>query len=163
LRRYETIFILRPDQGDAQIKETIKRFEGIITSGGGEPIETEEWGSRELAYRIKGERRGHYIRLDYVATGIIMNEVERNLKLADPVLRYLSVMLDDKADAAKARDEIEARNRRIAEAKAAAEARAAALAAAQTQTEKIEDAPEELMMEAGGEEEAEPGGGREPN
>jgi small subunit ribosomal protein S6 len=163
LRRYETIFILRPDQGETQIKETIKRFEGIISSGGGEPIETDEWGSRELAYRIKGERRGHYVRLDYVATGPVMNEVERNLKLADPVLRYLSVMLDDDADAAKAREEIEARNRRIAEAKAAAEARAAALAAAHEDKEKIEDAPEELMMEAGGDETAEPEGGREPN
>jgi len=163
LRRYETIFILRPDQGEPQIKDTIKRFEGIISSGGGEPIETEEWGSRELAYRIKGERRGHYVRLDYVATGPVMNEVERNLKLADPVLRYLSVMLDDNADAAKAREEIDARNRRIAEAKAAAEARMAALAAAQQEKEKIEDAPEELMMEASAEDVAEPEGGSESN
>ena len=161
MRRYETIFILRPDQGEVQIKETIKRFEGIVTSGGGEPIETEEWGSRELAYNIKGERRGYYVRLDYIADGAVMNEVERNLKLADPVLRYMSVMLAHDADPAKAREEIDARNRRVAEAKAAAEARAAALAAAQQ--EKVEDAPEELMMEAGEEESSGPDGGRQPN
>ena len=49
MRRYETIFILRPDSGDPQIKETIKRYEGIITAGSGEMIETEEWGSRETS------------------------------------------------------------------------------------------------------------------
>jgi small subunit ribosomal protein S6 len=149
MRRYETIFILRPDSGDPQIKEAIKRYEGIIAAGTGEMIETEEWGSRELAYRIKGERRGYYVRLDYVSPGPVMNEVERNLKLSDAVLRYLSVLVDDDADVAKVREELEARNRRIAEAKAAQEARAAALMASQQQpTERIEDAPEEIMEAA---------------
>jgi small subunit ribosomal protein S6 len=146
VRRYETIFILRPDSGDPQIKETIKRYEGIIASGTGEMIETEEWGSRELAYKIKGERRGYYVRLDYVSPGPVMNEVERNLKLSDAVLRYLSVLVDDDADVAKARADIDARNRRIAEAKAAQEARAQALMASQHET--VEDAPEEMLEAA---------------
>ena len=99
MRRYETIFIIRPDLGEPQIKDIIKRFEGIATSGGGEIIETEEWGFRELAYHIKGERRGYYVRLDYASDAALMNEIERNLKLQDTVLRYLSVL-------------VEARNRR---------------------------------------------------
>ena len=156
MRRYETIFILRPDSGDPQIKEVIKRYEGIITAGSGEMIETEEWGSRELAYKIKGERRGFYVRLDDVSPGPVMNEVERNLRISDLVLRYLSVLVDDNADVAKAREELEARNRRMAEAKAAQEARMAALAA--SREEKIEDAPEEIM-EAAAEEIAGPEGG----
>jgi small subunit ribosomal protein S6 len=161
MRRYETIFILRPDAGDPQIKEAIKRYEGIIAAGTGEMIETEEWGSRELAYRIKGERRGYYVRLDYVSPGPVMNEVERNLKLSDAVLRYLSVLVDDDADVAKVREELEARNRRIAEAKAAQEARAAALMASQQQQERIEDAPEEIMEAAI--DEITPEGDGEPN
>jgi small subunit ribosomal protein S6 len=143
LRRYETIFILRPDQGEPQIKEAIKRYESLVSQGGGDLVETEEWGSRELAYRIKGERRGYYVRLDYVSAGAVMNEVERNLKLADNVLRYLSVMLDEDADAARVREEIEARNRRLAEAKAAAEARAAALAA-EREKAREEEVPDDL-------------------
>src|SRR5437016_13647517 len=83
LRRYETVFILRPDLGEAPIKETVKRFEGIVTACSGEMIETDEWGFRELAYRIKGERRGFYVRLDYAAGAAVMNEVERNLRLLD--------------------------------------------------------------------------------
>lgn len=130
MRRYETIFILRSDLGEAQVKDSIKRFEGLVATGGGEMLETDEWGFRELAYRIHNERRGYYVRLDYAATGPVMNEVERNLKLSDSVLRYLSVLLDSEVDTATVRAEIEARLHRAAEAKAAAEARMAAAAAA---------------------------------
>jgi small subunit ribosomal protein S6 len=130
VRRYETIFILRSDLGETQVKDSIKRFEGLVATGGGEMLETDEWGFRELAYRIHNERRGYYVRLDYAATGPVMNEVERNLKLSDSVLRYLSVLLDPEVDTAKVRAEIEARLHRAAEAKAAAEARIAAAAAA---------------------------------
>ena len=130
MRRYETIFILRSDLAEPQVKDSIRRFEGLVASGGGEMLETDEWGFRELAYRIHNERRGYYVRLDYAATGTMMNEVERNLKLSDSVLRYLSVLLDPEVDTAKVRAEIEARLHRAAEAKAAAEARMAAAAAA---------------------------------
>jgi len=129
VRRYETIFILRPDLGESAQKDSIKRFEGFIASNGGDLVETEEWGFRELAYRIKGERRGFYVRLDYGGSGATMNEVERNLKLSDGVLRYLSVLVDEAADMATVRSELEARQKRAAEAKAATEARMAAFAA----------------------------------
>jgi len=122
VRRYETIFILRPDLGENQTKQSLKRVEDIVANGGGELIETDEWGIRELAYRIKRERRGYYIRLDYVAPGPVMNEVERNLKLMDESLRHLSVMVEEDADAAKLRGEVEARRRRLAEARVAASA-----------------------------------------
>jgi small subunit ribosomal protein S6 len=134
VRRYETIFILRSDLGETQVKDSIRRFEGLVATGGGEMLETDEWGFRELAYRIHNERRGYYVRLDYAAPGPVMNEVERNLKLSDSVLRYLSVLLDPEVDTAKVRAEIEARLHRAAEAKAAVEARMAAAAAAAEQS-----------------------------
>ena len=166
MRRYETIFIVRPDLGEPVIKDIIKRFEGITTSGGGEIIETEEWGFRELAYHIKGERRGYYVRLDYASDAAVMNEIERNLKLLDTVLRYLSVLVELETDVAKAREEIETRKRRIAEARAATEARMAAAAAQRAeaaaaathseghpaQEEEIPDAPDELTEPEGGRE-----------
>jgi small subunit ribosomal protein S6 len=143
VRRYETTFILRPDLGEAQVKDSIKRFQGLIAAGGGEILETDEWGFRELAYRIHNERRGYYVRLDYAAAGPVMNEVERNLKLSDSVLRYLSVLVDPEVDTAKVRAEIEARVRRAEEARAAAEARmAAAAAGADAAGQDIADNPE---------------------
>ena len=147
MRRYETVFILRPDLGESQTKENIRRFEGIVGTSGGELIDTDEWGGRELAYQIKGERRGYYVRLDYVAPEAVTHEVERNLKLADSVLRYLSVLVDPDTDAAKAREEVEANRRRIAQHKAAAEARAAEARGetpAPSEAEAVPDAPEEI-------------------
>jgi len=122
MRRYETVFVLRPDLGDSAQKEIIRRFEGIVSASSGEMIETEEWGFRELAYNIKGEHRGFYVRLDYGGNGGTMNEVERNLKLSDSVLRYLSVSVDRDIEPARARAELEARRRRTVEARAAVEA-----------------------------------------
>jgi small subunit ribosomal protein S6 len=130
LRRYETIFILRPDLGEAAQKDAIKRFEGFIGASGGDLIDTEEWGFRELAYRIKGEQRGFYVRLDYGGSGATMNEVERNLKLSDNILRYISVLSSDDVDPATARADLETGRRRAAEARAAAEAARAAAEAA---------------------------------
>jgi small subunit ribosomal protein S6 len=130
LRRYETIFILRPDLGESVQKEAIRRFEGIVRASAGEMIETDEWGFRELAYHIKGERRGFYVRLDYGGSGATMNEIERNLKLSDSVLRYLSVLVDSDIEPATVRAELEAHRRRSAEARAAAEAARAAAEAA---------------------------------
>jgi len=130
LRRYETIFILRPDLGESVQKEVIRRFESIVRAGAGEMIETDEWGFRELAYHIKGERRGFYVRLDYGGNGATMNEIERNLKLSDSVLRYLSVLVDRDIEPATVRTELEAHRRRGAEARAAAEAARAAAEAA---------------------------------
>jgi small subunit ribosomal protein S6 len=132
LRRYETIFILRPDLGESVQKEAIRRFESIVRASAGDIIETDEWGFRELAYHIKGERRGYYVRLDYGGNGATMNEIERNLKLSDSVLRYLSVLVDRDIEPATVRAELEAHRRRSAEARAAAEAARAAAEAARS-------------------------------
>jgi small subunit ribosomal protein S6 len=152
VRRYETVFILRPDLGEPQTKETIRRFEGLVGTNGGEIVDTDEWGARELAYPIRGEHRGYYVRLDYVAPEAATHEVERNLKLTDGVLRYLSVLVDPDTDAAKARAEVEANRRRIAQHKAAAEARAAELrgetVAPPPEAEAAPDAPLEVTTEA---------------
>lgn len=154
MRRYETIFILRPDLGEAAQKDAIKRFEGLVATNGGDLIDTDEWGFRELAYRIKGEQRGFYVRLDYAGSGATMNEVERNLKLSDGVLRYLSVMANEEVDAAAARAELEAHRRRAAEARAAAEAARAAAeaaraaAAAERAAASREAAPEPAAAES---------------
>ncbi len=127
MRRYETVFILRPDLGESLAKETVKRFETILGGAEGELIETEEWGTRELAYPIRQARRGFYVRLDYGGTGGTVNELERNLRLSDAVLRHLSVLVDPEADIARLRSEAEARRHRadLAKAPAAPEAPAA--------------------------------------
>jgi small subunit ribosomal protein S6 len=132
LRRYETVFILRPDLGESSQKESIRRFENIVRNSGGDIIETDEWGFRDLAYHIRGERRGLYVRFDYGGNGATMNEIERNLKLSDSVLRFLSVLVDRDIDPGTVRADLEAHRRRSAEARAAAEAARAAAEAARS-------------------------------
>ncbi len=124
MRRYETIVVLRSDLPETQLKDTLKRFEGALAVGGGHLLTTEEWGVREMAYRIRREQRGQYFRLDYVAPAAAVNELERNLKLSDAVLRYLSVVVDVKPDLPKLKE--------LAQASAQAAQAAAPQATAET-------------------------------
>jgi len=91
---YETLFIIHPDLG-GRAKEFIDRFKAIIDGQGGTVSQVEEWGLRDLAYRIQKQAKGYYVLLQYCATGRAVDELERNMKLMDEVLRYLTVRLDE--------------------------------------------------------------------
>lgn len=90
---YETLFVVHPEKG-ARIKEFIDKFKKVIESQQGSVTHVDEWGSRDLAYRIDKQARGYYTLLRYNATGKTVDELERNLKLTDGILRYLTVRAD---------------------------------------------------------------------
>ncbi len=90
---YETLYIVRPDQG-GRVKEFIDRFKKVIDALGGTISRVEEWGLRDLAYRIQKQAKGYYILLQYQSSGHAVEELERNMKLTDEVLRCLTVRLD---------------------------------------------------------------------
>lgn len=94
LALYETIFIVRPDRGE-EVKEFIDKFKKIIQDLGAEVNEVEEWGGRELAYPIRKQRRGYYVLMRHRATTSAVNELERNIKLNESILRFLTVRLDE--------------------------------------------------------------------
>lgn len=90
-REYETIFILRPDLTDEmekriqdKIAETVSRFQGKIES-------VKDLGKKPLAYRIAKHMKGHYIQLNYLGNGQVVEELERHLRLAEDVIRFLTV------------------------------------------------------------------------
>jgi len=95
---YETIFITHPDKGGA-VKDYTERFKKIVEEQGGTISQAEEWGLRDLAYRIQKQARGHYVFLRYRSEPRAVGELERNLKLSDGILRYLTVRVDEKAEA----------------------------------------------------------------
>lgn len=106
MRRYETLMVLHPELPDAQTRETIERSRRLIADMGGEVEQLQEWGMRELAYPIRRFTRGYYVLLEYRATAAVVNELERTLKIADEILRFLSVDASSVrrgSDAAKAR------------------------------------------------------------
>ena len=93
---YETLFIVHPEKGP-RVKEFIERFRKVIEGQQGIVSQVEEWGLRDLAYRIEKQGKGYYTLLQYRSAGRAVEELERNLRLTDGILRYLTVR-DDEAN-----------------------------------------------------------------
>ena len=90
MTQYETMFLVHPEKG-ARIKEYVDKFKKVIEGQAGSVSQVEEWGMRDLAYRIQKQGKGFYTLLRYQATGRAVEELERNLRLTDGILRYLTV------------------------------------------------------------------------
>ena len=88
---YETLTVLHPDLGEPGSKDMVQRMRGILEGGRAEITKVDEWGMRELAYSIAKQRRGIYVLLEYSAEPQAVAELERQLKLNDQVLRFISV------------------------------------------------------------------------
>ena len=88
---YETVFIARQDLSPAQVEDLTKGFTKIITDGGGKVHKTESWGLKSLSYRIKKNRKGHYVLIETDTPPEALHEMERNLRLNEDILRYLTV------------------------------------------------------------------------
>ena len=88
---YETVFIARQDLSDAQVKSLTEKFCKIIKDAGGKVHKTENWGLRTLAYRIQKNRRGHYVLIESDTSSESIQEMERNMRIEEDVLRYMSV------------------------------------------------------------------------
>jgi small subunit ribosomal protein S6 len=95
MRNYETIFILKPTLEEEVRKELINKFTSIISTNG-EVVKIEEWGNRKLAYEIEKFRDGYYVLVTFKAATTLPMELERNYRIADDVIRYMIVNLDDK-------------------------------------------------------------------
>jgi len=95
-RLYDLIFICRPDTPEEEINKIIATLEQAAAERGGKVDKTEKWGTRKLAYRVAKQREGFYVYLVLRSTqGEMIKELERRLKVADPVIKYLTVRLDE--------------------------------------------------------------------
>lgn len=88
---YETVFIARQDLNPAQVDELTKSFTKFITDAKGKVHKTENWGLKNLAYRIQKNRKGHYVLIETDAPSAAVQEMERNMRLNEDVLRYLTI------------------------------------------------------------------------
>jgi small subunit ribosomal protein S6 len=96
MRSYEELFIVRPDAPEEEVDPLIDQLKNVITQGGGSLEKTEKWGVRKLAYRVVKYNEGQYILLEFKAPAETVKEIERRLRVADLVLKFLTVRTDEK-------------------------------------------------------------------
>lgn len=98
MRRYETIFIARPNVGEDEIEAITAKATSTIESDGGTILRVNNWGLKKLAYLIKKENQGYYVYIDYAGVPESIAEIERVFRIDDRVLKYLTVKLADTCD-----------------------------------------------------------------
>jgi small subunit ribosomal protein S6 len=133
-RQYDLIFICRPDTPETEVDKIVSTLEAAAGERGAKVEKVEKWGTRKLAYRVRKQREGYYVYLLLHSTqGEAIKELERRLKVADPVIKYLTVRLDEEIKRqqklAQRRDRRSARRRRKSAPPAGTEAAATNAAA----------------------------------
>ena len=91
---YENVFIARQDISGAQVDALADTFTQLIAEQGGEVKKREYWGLRNLAYRMKKNRKGHYVLFNLEAPAAAVSELERNMRINEDVLRYLTIRVE---------------------------------------------------------------------
>ena len=94
-RTYEIMFIVRPDIQDEDLDKLIAGLEANITKGGGSIRSMEKLGRRKLAYMVKKFNDGNYVLLTIDADGSLVGEIERRLRVSEPVIKFISVRMDE--------------------------------------------------------------------
>ena len=98
MRRYETIVILDPDLSKEAEAPFFDRVNDLIPQYSGYLVETDDWGTKKLAYDIKKKNRGHYVRFDYCGDGALVQEMERFFRIDDKIMKFMTVLLNENAD-----------------------------------------------------------------
>lgn len=93
MRKYETIIISDPDLQDQSRTDLHDKVRNIIARENGIVLYVDDWGNKKLAYEINKKLRGHYVCLTYGGTGDLVKELERNLRLSDDVMKYMTILL----------------------------------------------------------------------
>jgi len=92
---YETVFIARQDITSAQAETLAETYSQMITDNGGKVTKTEHWGLKTLAFRMNKNRKGHYVLFNIDAPSAAVLEMERNMRINEDVLRYMSIRVDE--------------------------------------------------------------------
>jgi small subunit ribosomal protein S6 len=94
-RLYEVMFIVRPDAAEEDIDKLITGFSDNITKGGGVVKTVEKMGRRKLAYTVRKFNDGNYVLLTIEANGVVVLELERRLRVTEPVIKFITVRIDE--------------------------------------------------------------------
>lgn len=95
MRKYEMMFIVRPDTSEEDLDKLVTQMEGVVSGAGGKIEKAEKMGRRRLAYRVQGFREGHYVLFTLEGGGDTVKEFERRLRVTDTVIKFLAVRIDE--------------------------------------------------------------------
>ena len=92
---YEHVFLTRQDASAQQVEELTAQFKGVIEQMGGKVAKTEQWGVKSLSYRLRKNRKAHFTMFNVEAPAAALNEIERQERLSEDILRYLTIRVDE--------------------------------------------------------------------
>jgi small subunit ribosomal protein S6 len=146
--------IIDPDLSEQDRTGLFDRIGERITAQSGYLVERDEWGTRKLAYEIKNKPRGYYTRLDYCGSGELVNELERNFRIDDRFLKYMTVLLEKEVDVEALKEAAAQKEAEEAAARAEKEAAEAEKKAAEAEKKATEEAAAAAETESPAETEA---------
>jgi small subunit ribosomal protein S6 len=95
MNKYESVLIARQDLGASQVNTLVDELKNVISAQGGEVVRVDNWGLKNLAYRIKKNRKGHYVLLNIAAPAQAVAEYERVMRVNEDIIRYMTVRVED--------------------------------------------------------------------
>lgn len=101
MRKYETFFIVDSDLPDEVVATLDEKVKSVVTANGGQVLSYVPWGKKKLAYEVNKRTRGLYILMEYTGGATLVAELERNMRLDERVLKFITVKLEDRFDPEK--------------------------------------------------------------
>lgn len=95
MANYESVLIARQDLGASQVSSIVEDLTNVIKKEGGEVVRVDNWGLKNLAYRIKKNRKGHYVVLNIAAPASAIAEYERLMRVNEDIIRYMTVKVEE--------------------------------------------------------------------
>jgi small subunit ribosomal protein S6 len=95
MRIYEELFIIKPDTPEEEVDQFVEQLRANLTSAGATVDKVDKWGKRRLAYRVDKYREGFYVLFQFTSGPEVVKELERRLRVADSVLKFLTVRIDE--------------------------------------------------------------------
>jgi len=100
MRKFETLLLLSPELTVEGRDSIISSLVAVVEREGGTMLATDPWGMRDLAYPVRKQMRGFYVRLEYAAPATLIAELERNVRIADGIFKFMTVQLAEQAEEA---------------------------------------------------------------
>ena len=105
MKNYESVLIARQDLGASQVNNIVEELSNVIKNEGGNVVRVDNWGLKNLAYRIKKNRKGHYVLMNITAPASAIAEFERIMRFNEDIIRYMTVKVEQFSDANDASSE----------------------------------------------------------